>query len=591
MKATILAFTIESALSLLGANPPRDLYVSINGTMFDRYGNLIAAPTDLGEVVRQASTGDTIWIEDGYAWEGVMENEPTSGTCYCRNALATSQSITIRSVSGTYDEANKLGVTIKGQWAEPGVQPYGTNAVRCFRTTGAVTLQGLIFEGGATAIQNREYSGGGAVYFNTKGTMINCLVRNCMSCYGGAVRGSGLEAVLTDCVITNCTATQNAGAVYNAKLYNCFFQDNVAAIGGAYQGSGGVYVISNCVFISNAASQYSASGGGGAIKGDNLLVLKCAFTNNMTGASGGAIAGNGLTVHRGTFFENRALGSSSMGEGGAVWCDAASVVENSEFVGNVGSNINVSCCGGALNGGVARQCVFQGNRIFGNGAAAHNAVLTDCIVDGNETVFARTSAGDTSSNSCRGGGLFSCTATNCTIINNTAVKNHNWTGRGGGAYDCNLVYCTVSNNVAEGIGGGCFQPNATRTIERCLFVGNKDGSGHDKTMGPAGGVSGVSGKEPTLIHCTLTDNAGRGVYNVKLEDCISWGNGEDDANIISAVRSCSSVLTDEMGEGNVTENPKLRTKPVGYVYWPANPKCYNMGRYDAYAIGLMLLLR
>ena len=66
---------------------------------------------------------------------------------------------------------------------------------------------------------------------------------------------------------------------------------------------------------------------------------------------------------------------------------------------------------------------------------------------------------------------------------------------------------------------------------------------------------------------------------------------DDDANIISAVRSCSSVLTDELGEGNVTENPKLRTKPAGYVYWPANPKCYNMGRFDAYAIGLMLLLR
>lgn len=586
MKALLLAFVAGSALALLGANPPRDLYVSINGTMLDRYGNQIAAPTDLGEVVRQSSTGDTIWIEDGYVWEGVMEDNPTSGTCYCRNALATSQGITIRSVSGKYDEANKLGVTIKGQWAEPGVQPYGEKAVRCFRTTGNATLMGLIFEGGATANSN-EFRGGGAAYFNSNGKMINCLMRNCKSCWGGAVRGAG--TVLINCVITNCSATVSGGAVWNANLYDCLCMSNTANIGGAFLGNN--LTISNCVFVSNVAGQYSATGGGGAIKGDGLSIFDCAFTNNQTGSDGGAVCGQAQNVVHCTFSGNRAIGDTERGSGGALSGNSATLVTDSLFVDNFSSNNYVSCGGGALYGATAVRCVFRNNTIFGNGGAAYKAILTDCLIDGNTTAYALTKDGKQSSSSCMGGGLGGCTATNCTIINNTAVKNHNWTGRGGGAYNCDLVFCTISNNVAKGVGGGCFQPDATRTIERCLFVGNTGGSGNDTTTGPAGGVSGVSGKEPTLVHCTLTDNAGRGVYNVKLEDCISWGNGQDDANIVSAVRSCASVLTDEMGEGNVTENPKLRTKPAGYVYWPANSKCYNMGRFDAYAIGTLILLR
>ena len=583
MKATILAFTIGSALSLLGANPPRDLYVSINGTMFDRYGNLIAAPTDLGEVVRQASTGDTIWIEDGYVWEGVMENEPTSGTSYCRNALATSQGVTMRSVSGTYDEAKGLGVTIRGQWAEPGVQPYGEKAVRCLRAYGAMTLQGLIFEGGATANSN-DYRGGGAVYFRGMGTMKNCLIRNCMSCYGGAVRSEGLGTSLIDCVITNCTATSYGGAVYSANLYNCVCEGNTASYGGACAGGGGAYMISNTTFTANIANGYSTGNGGGAVRGNNLTICDCSFTNNYTQSAGGAVYGANVSVFGSTFSGNRAVGRDAYGQGGGVWCDAASILEGCTFVDNVSTNNGMSAAGGALDGGCATRCVFVGNSVSGDGGAAYGSVLKDCTIDGN-------SAKSKQSNAGYGGGLNGCTATNCIVVNNFTTKGHNYSARGGGAYDCNLVYCTVSNNVAEGIGGGCFQPNATRTIERCLFVGNKGGTGGPDTMGSAGGVAGVAGSEPTLVHCTLTGNAGRGVYNVKLEDCISWGNGQDDANIVSAVRSCSSVLTDEMGEGNVTENPKLRTKPAGYVYWPANPKCYNMGRFDAYAIGLMLLLR
>ena len=97
---------------------------------------------------------------------------------------------------------------------------------------------------------------GGAVYFLNEGTVTNCIFTNNTADQGGAIRmGSG---TVTNCIFTNNKATGTyslGGAVFfssNGEVRNCNFADNSANQGGAIYSNDWYTAADNCIFKRNS---------------------------------------------------------------------------------------------------------------------------------------------------------------------------------------------------------------------------------------------------------------------------------------------------------------------------------------------------
>ena len=222
----------------------------------------------------------------------------------------------------TISEANKV---IDGNGA---VIDMAGSTIRAFHVSGpGVTIKNL-------TIKNANYNGnGGAIYFDSTGTVTNCNFVNNSARYGGAIRFSSTGTV-TNCNFTDNTVSSQGGAVHvgSGTVSNCNFADNKATIrdGGAvffiHQGTvtkcnftnnsarsaGAVFFmdggdVANCNFTCNTAS----INGGAVYFTDSGTVTNCNFTGNNA-TNGSAIyfynwdSSNTLTVSDSTFLNNRA---------------------------------------------------------------------------------------------------------------------------------------------------------------------------------------------------------------------------------------------------------------------------------------------
>ena len=154
-------------------------------------------------------------------------------------------------------------------------------------------------------INNYADKWGGAVYFNVGGNVTNCNFTDNSAEDGGAVF-FGNAGYVTNCNFTNNFAGGLGGAVYfdeEGTVTNCNFTNNNANFGGA------VYfdeenTVTNCNFTNNSA------GYGGAIWfTSNVNVTSCNFTGNNA-ATGSAIyfysTSDTKTVSDSRFLNNRA---------------------------------------------------------------------------------------------------------------------------------------------------------------------------------------------------------------------------------------------------------------------------------------------
>ena len=99
----------------------------------------------------------------------------------------------------------------------------------------------------------------------------------------GGIECSGLNPVVSNCVVVGNWAKSNGGGMYKGTATHCIFSNNTA--GGEYSYGGGMCrgTAENCLFIGN----YSTKIGGGACWS---TVRNCTIVNNTAGQSGGGIS-------------------------------------------------------------------------------------------------------------------------------------------------------------------------------------------------------------------------------------------------------------------------------------------------------------
>lgn len=189
---------------------------------------------------------------------------------------------------------------------------------------------------------------------------------------------------------------------------------------------------------------------------------------------------------------------------GAIRC--VYMVGGASLVGFTLANGATRSTGDTNGGGVWAQiayattvsnCVLTGNSAFSCGGGAYSVSLTNCTLMSNSASF--------------GGGAYSANLKNCILADNLAAK------QGGGAYSSMLDGCTLRTNMAISGGGGAFNS----TLRNCVVKGNSGGYGG----GAYGGV---------LKNCLLTGNRatmsyGGGTYDSKLTNCTVTGNSAQSA--------------------------------------------------------------
>jgi hypothetical protein len=185
------------------------------------------------------------------------------------------------------------------------------------------------------------------------------------------------------------------------------------------------------------------------------------------------------------------------GSGGGIWCESSNaVVSNCVIIAN-------SCrmFGAGVYGGTVENCQVinntNQNTSLGGGGGAASATLLGCTIAGNWIQPGN-----------RGGGVISCTLSNClltgnsedgaysstlssctvsnnfsahraggannSILNNCLICNNQGGPDGGGAYNSLLNFCTSSNNLTTGFGGGAYYDSTYTNVsgQSNIFVGN-----------------------------------------------------------------------------------------------------------------------
>ena len=188
-------------------------------------------------------------------------------------------------------------VTVRGATGNPAdvvVSPRDVNAVNmfCLSATDA-RLESLTVRHDYTAYLGDGLLGEGAC---VKVTDAGGTVENCIVCgytgpnryAGSAVYLTGEEALLSRCVISNCTYQNNSGSCSALKLANgakavsCLIAENRTPSSKSTECAGAAYVngghLVNCTVISNRASAV----GGVTVKSGE--VVNCAFIGNVSTA-------------------------------------------------------------------------------------------------------------------------------------------------------------------------------------------------------------------------------------------------------------------------------------------------------------------
>jgi hypothetical protein len=317
--------------------------------------------------------------------------------------------------------------------------------------------------------------------------------------------------------------------------------------------------------------------GGRAISGgttNRLLVLHPLIVQSLNGAAVTVIRGsrvpgstNGDSAVRCVYLGDAAVlagftltnGATRAGpgvameqSGGGVCCaTVGAVVSNCVIAGNSAST------GGGAFSGTLYNCTLVGNVALTNGGGgAYYGTLNNCTLTRNDGGFA-------------GGATVAATLNNCPLTYNSALA-------GGGAYQATLKNCILKSNSALA-GGGAH----STTLINCALIGNR------ASQYGGGSYSG------TLINCTVTGNTasiyGGGASYGSLTNCIVFYNSASGGPNYFATRPLSVTLSycctsplPTNGVGNIATAPMFET--TGNLRLQAASPCINGGN-NLYAIG------
>ncbi len=233
------------------------------------YTNWATAAATIQGAIEVAGLTDVVLVTNGvYASGGKVKAAGLT------NRVVLDKPILVTSVNGPN------ATIIQGQW-----DPATTNgpaAVRCAWLTDDAGLSGFTLRDGATT--SGDSFGGGVQGTSTNAVLANCVITNCQAGFSG---GGAIKCLLSDCLLIGNFASSSGGGAYGSYLVNCRVTRNRV---GNYGGGVSDGRIRNCILTEN----YAGSAGGG---GDNLSsVVNCTVTRNSAGiAYGGLSLGAPLT--------------------------------------------------------------------------------------------------------------------------------------------------------------------------------------------------------------------------------------------------------------------------------------------------------
>ena len=293
---------------------------------------------------------------------------------------------------------------------------------------------------------------------------------------GRAVMGGGLvvanqsQLEMTDCIISDCTATTGNGggairttADTSLLASNCIFRDNRAESGGFggaicldFKTPTRTYSLANCTFENNHAN---GDGGGVYVIADVTSIADCTFTGNTSDGNGG-----GVVLNDG-FIENTTFTSNSAGSnGGGSYAINGRIIDSQYSSNDAGSN------GGgayALQATDFESCTFSNNEANFNGGglrvfAPSGGFVQDCLFESNAAN--------------EGGGMHLQNAISERYILETCTFTGNSAGNGGGfamsnSSRCDLIDCEIRNNDATSSGGGVWHDGPTSCFDMYVTRG------------------------------------------------------------------------------------------------------------------------
>ena len=234
---------------------------------------------------------------------------------------------------------------------------------------------------------------------------------------------------------------------------------------------------------------------------------------------------------------------------------------------------------GTTNGSSAVRCVYltNGAALIGftltNGAtlttgvtsgggiwcSSTNSVVSNCVLIGNSAYSA-------------GGGVWSGTLNNCSVVGNSVLAPGTYPGpsaggpSGAGAGASSLNNCILVGNFGF-LGGGAY----SGTLKNCTIVSNRAALG--------GGTYGSSLNNCTISHNSAT-NAGGGAYQSTLNNCVVVSNVATNGMNYSggSLNYCCTIPLPPSGLGNITNDPTFADFSGGDLRLQSNSACINSGK-------------
>ena len=163
---------------------------------------------------------------------------------------------------------------------------------------------------------------------------VGCVFQSNVAHYGGGLICVDSSPAVHDCVFSANYAWTGGGAFCRGAddvpvFVSCSFTSNVSRHGGGMYIDAADVELTNCDFITNTATTYDNSGGGGicCTNGSMAQVTDCDFENNEASMGAGFCAlddGTHPTLEGCTLFENQAVTGNA--RGGGIYADWGDVI-------------------------------------------------------------------------------------------------------------------------------------------------------------------------------------------------------------------------------------------------------------------------
>lgn len=276
----------------------------------------------------------------------------------------------------------------------------------------------------------------------------------------------------------------------------------------------------------------------GGISMDGIITNRVSLNKVLLVQS---VNGPGATVIQGAWDPTSTNGPAAVR---CVWMTNNSILSGFTIYGGatraVTSSPNLSMMGGGVcassNSAVVWNCIIATNYASDLGGGAFSATLIDCTLIGNHA-FGSGTPGFGVANAGSGGGASGCNLVNCLLTSNAANQSN-----GGGAQNCNATNCALVNNTAAQNGSGIYEGK----LVNCTIANN--------TAGSVGGL-GYSGSGAAA--------------NAILTNCIVYGNFNVTAGGTN-YNSCTFGYCDTdplpAGTGNIDVNPQLLPDDIHLAY-------------------------